>query len=94
MTPNASLLISDAHGMYIPQLFATGFNWDIPPELQEDFDIIRQGPDHEEYWDAWYNITNNFEPCDDNCKRCGIYQQGDLWMIPLDEYELLDELSI
>jgi len=91
MTPNASLLISDAHGIYIPYYFATHFKWDVPPDLQEDFDILRSGTDNEEYWEAWENILDNFTPLDDEGRKFILYQNGDVWAIPEDEYELIPE---
>lgn len=91
MTPNASLLISDAHGIYIPYYFATQFNWDIPPELQEDFDILKSGTDDEFYWEAWDDIINSFTLIDDDGRKCMLYVNGDVWAIPEDEYELIPE---
>lgn len=54
------LLIVGAHGVYVPMMFAESevltHGWVLP---QEAMDILRAGPDHPDYWEAWCNVLNN-----------------------------------
>lgn len=55
------LIVDCAHGIYIGQLFCQRFKDAIvnKDELQEDIDICLIGPDHEDYIEAWVNVTDN-----------------------------------
>jgi hypothetical protein len=75
------LLVSDAHGVYIPQIFA-GFdftNWSgIDPE---DIEVLLRGPDHEDsqsYWDVWNDVTMGAVHTDTNGNVWRLWQDGDL----------------
>lgn len=94
MTPNASLLIIDAHGIYIPQYFAEQY---FPQYVTnkdrftaEDLQDLTS-PENEHYWEAWEEMLDNAELTDDKQRKCSLYQNGDLWAIPEDELELIPE---
>jgi hypothetical protein len=85
------LLVSDAQGIYIAQIFCQQYRQCITnaDQLKEDIDICLVGPDHEFYWDAWENIIDNAELLDDNKEKMSIGNlgdSGDLWAIP-ENYE-------
>lgn len=94
MTTNAILLVNSAHGIYIPQLFAKEcrkYIIDIDNH-QEDIDTLLEGPDHEHYWDAWADVTDNVKLKDSDGNTFTLYQgDGDLWAIPEEEYEEIPE---
>ena len=48
------LVIDGYHGIYIPQIFAQRF-----PEWlsDEERDILLAGPEHENYWETWEDVT-------------------------------------
>lgn len=72
------LLLNDAHGIYIPQLFAKNF-FGFEGIDEEDLTICRAGPDHEHYWDAWDNILNHAYSIDKHGFKYILHQDGDLW---------------
>lgn len=90
MTPNAQLLLDGNRGVYLPQQFATNYISDIPVQLREDFEILKYGPEHPDYWESWDDITLWLKPVI-NDKTYELYQDGDLWLIPEDEAHLIDE---
>lgn len=48
-----TLLIDGAEGIYVPQRFAHEFSAHWYGVTKEDRDILKAGPDHDLYWDAW-----------------------------------------
>jgi hypothetical protein len=77
------LLVSDHHGVYIPQIFA-GFdftNW--TGIVAENIEVLLRGPDHEDsqnYWDIWNDVTMNAVHTDTNGNVWRLWQDGDLWV--------------
>jgi hypothetical protein len=80
------LLLSDRHGIYIPQLFVNGWlaDDDGDGEVRGVSDWAREqcaaGPDSEHYWEAWDDILRRFE-----FRHRGdsftLNQDGDLWLM-------------
>ena len=53
------LLLSDAHGIYIPKLFLESFlSFKVWGLLKSDFKVLRN-PDNEYYWDKWGTCLKN-----------------------------------
>lgn len=82
MTIKQSVLFADsARGIYIPQHFAESIDvekWKYV--TTEDLDILRAGPDHDDYWEAWDCVLNDAETTDGGV----LHQDGDLWLIYAD----------
>lgn len=77
MSNGIELLLTDARGIYIPRDFAMYFE-DMDNVSAEDMDILKAGPDHEHYWDAWNDVLSSAKR-DINGKTWRLYQDGDLW---------------
>ncbi len=89
------LLLNDAHGIYIPQLFCQTYLAYVlnADELKEDIAICLDGPDNEQYFDAWDTIEQNCKFTNDRNEPYTIgylYESGDLWAIP-EGYEYPEE---
>ena len=87
-----NILVSDHHGIYVPQVFVNDTDikmWDNISS--DDWEIVREGPDHEWYWESWNTITNNATYSEGgNVWR--LFQDGDLWaycpeLMTEEEYE-------
>ena len=78
-----SELFFDANrGVYIPQDFADAIDPDDWTGIDaEDLDVLRSGPDHESYWDAWTSVLNYAETKDGRV----LHHDGDLWLIARDK---------
>jgi len=81
------LLIDDHHGIYVIQSFCKAYEAYITnmDEVREDFAICLQGPDHEDYLDAWADLVDNVKITDDNGGKFyvgNLGESGDLWAIP------------
>lgn len=75
------LLFDGARGIYIPQNFAEEMilsKWQNVD--QEQIDILKQGPEHELYWQIWDEITQNAVHVDDNGYEWRLHQDGDVWV--------------
>jgi len=76
------ILLSDSHGVYIPQFFIEEFD---PSEWRgikaEDLEILRAGPEHEFYWETWDDILNNALHIDEDGMQWSLYQDGDLFAV-------------
>ncbi len=82
------LLITDAAGVYIPQQFAENFEgWGILPQ---DFQILRQGPDHEQYWDVWSDVLI-YASIEHEGEVYRLHQDGDLWA--LSDWDIVDDMN-
>jgi len=84
-------IITDSNGIYIPQIFAERFIDETHPELSEkladDFDILLDGPDHSEYWEAWSEIEQKWMGANGQ----HILQNSDLFLIDGKPPEGLDD---
>lgn len=75
------LVVIDTHGIYIPQIFAKTCRESFYGVLDAEWDILLEGPDHEEYWDTWDSVINNAKAYETDWV---LYQDGDLWLVPPD----------
>lgn len=98
--PSVELFLSDARGIYIPRDFAEC----VRPEAMQgvkpaDLAVLRAGPSHEWYWEAWEHVLNDahlfaigprFDSIEEAKRFLGdklieytLHQDGDLWLIPV-----------
>jgi hypothetical protein len=80
------LWLNDARGIYIPRDFANSFAdraKHVANVSDETWAILESGPDHEAYWDAWADVTDNARVTDKHGNVFTVYQDGDCWLIPL-----------
>lgn len=87
-----NLILSDANGIYIPQMFCNDIDADwckLAHIDYKDVQVCQIGPDHEWYWEAWQSILDNMEYTDQHGVTWGLHQDGDLWEVPAD-YEWPD----
>ena len=84
--PDDSILFADeTRGIYIPQYFVSCFVDNRAELLNVDddtFNIVAAGPEHNDYWEAWQDITDNAVVLDSLGNRHTMQQDGDLWLIP------------
>ena len=75
-----SLLLSDANGIYIPQMFCQGYaldKWGLDPDGWAAQTCLL-GPYGPDYWEAWDQILQNAEFYNLGFKF-RLWQDGDLW---------------
>lgn len=83
---DARLLLSDSHGIYIPQLYCQSLSEEEAEESGiswEDVLLCQSGPDEELYWEAWQAICDSAEWEEDG-ERWNLLQDGDLWQVRAD----------
>ena len=86
---DSRLLLSDSHGVYIPQLFCDGMDKADADRISVSYDdvlICQAGPDSEQYWEAWQSILDSAEiPEPATLKEeeslWRLIQNGDLWAV-------------
>ena len=82
--PEPTLVLSDTHGIYIPQLWCADITEAECSRLSVDWWDVQQckaGPDAEHYWLAWDNILRDCEFTDDKGVVWRLHQDGDLWEV-------------
>lgn len=73
------LLIDGAHGIYVPMAFIEqAQGWDLP---QEAVEIVKAGPDHPDYWEAWVEILDSASFQGEEEHTWTLYQDGDLFAV-------------
>ena len=85
---STALLLSDANGIFIPQMFCQGYaldKWGLD-ETGWAVQCCLLGPYEPDYWEAWDQILNQAE-FDDRGHKFRLWQDGDLWAYC---YELMD----
>ena len=87
LSPNALLLVSDGFGVYIPQAFTERVNFERVRNVDPaDWAIIAKGPtdDNPDYWEAWDCILSDADITADDGSVYYLWQDGDLWAVPMD----------
>ena len=81
---DAILFLNDAHGIYIPQLFAEQvIRETVSGVTDEDWQILEDGPDNEWYWEAWNNVETSARITHPTTKVVySVYQNGDCFLVP------------
>ena len=88
-----SLMISDAHGVYIPQVFTQKYDRSAWGQISDwAWETCAAGPDAEGYWDAWTELMDHSIHMDANGNAWHVYQDGDVWaycdaLMTEEEYE-------
>lgn len=86
------LLLSDSRGVYIPRDFATECpGWQM---TRADRKILEAGPDHEQYWDVWHDVSQYSSYTDKNGNTWYLWLEGDVFaycheLMTDEEYENL-----
>lgn len=79
----AELFADGARGIYIPQHFAESVRRDLVTGVTAwAWAACEAGPEHDDYWHAWDEITSRAEIEHPTLGRCYLWQDGDLWVIP------------
>lgn len=86
---DSRLLLSDSHGIHIPQLFSQGLSKEDAEEMSlswEDVLVCQRGPDEELYWEAWQSILDSAEITEPATLKeeesvWRLIQNGDLWQV-------------
>ncbi len=86
--PETVLLLSDAHGVYLPRDFAQLWSkaeraGRVTGVSDEDWAILEAGPDHESYWDVWCEVEQDARVFDDKGNVYRVYQDSDCFLIPV-----------
>ena len=84
-TLQPSLVLLDAHGVYIPQLWCSDLDQEQSEAIGVDWKDVQAcqaGPDHEWYWEAWASIIDSCAFTDADGVTWTLYQDGDLWEVP------------
>jgi hypothetical protein len=71
------ILVSDHHGIYVPQVFAEQFNWS--GISVDDLKTIEEGPEADYYWEAWSLVLSDAFHNDKDGNTWRLYQDGDLF---------------
>lgn len=86
MDDNRKLLLSDAHGIYLPETFSLQYSnrfWNIE-DHDPDLVTIQAGPEAEYYWESWDAILDKAWAVVDGIKYT-LYQEGDLFAVAWNE---------
>lgn len=82
---NAIYYADSARGVYIPQHFAESVNRDFLSGVNvDDLATLESGPDAEWYWESWESVLDNARLTDSAGQIWTLYQDGDLWLIPVE----------
>lgn len=75
------ILLSDRNGVYIPEIFAKNFasGWEAMSDW--DLDVLKEGPEHDSYWDVWSWCVDNLVHTDKSGNKWRLWQDGDLFAI-------------
>jgi hypothetical protein len=92
---DCKLLLSDAHGVYIPQIYCENISKSEAKEMNLDWwavETCQHGPEDEFYWEAWQAIESSAEITEDGTPW-RLHQNGDLWQVRADKNIPEDWLS-
>lgn len=75
-------IIDGAAGIYVPQRFAEEFAAHWYGFTREDLEILKAGPEHEHYWEAWETVLDSawfLKGTAENGSVWRLEQDGDLF---------------
>lgn len=79
------LLADSVRGHYVPQHFIHWYGETWNGFDRADSKIVKIGPTHPEYWEAWDEICRNAYYVDDDGQKWGLLEHdGDLWAIKIE----------
>ena len=78
------ILFADSNrGQYIPQHFAESIDRSkVKYVSDDDWQILEAGPDHNDYWECWDDVTRDAEVIDGGYTYT-IHNDGDLFLVSL-----------
>lgn len=86
--PEEILYADSARGIYIPQHFAESVDRSkLSGVSKGDLNTLLGEPDQDYYWDTWASVCDDAILTDSNGQQWTLYQDGDLWLVPLGAYE-------
>jgi len=85
---NAILYADSSHGVYIPQYFAESIRREYVSGVSEsrwhNMTLDPYGVDSDLLWDSWTHVLDNATVTDPETGiEYGLWQDGDLWLVPL-----------
>ena len=81
MSKGIHLLVSDSYGIYIPQRIAHTFlEGDLEGVRPENMEILKKGPEHPWYWEAWDEVLG-LAHTTANGYTWRFWQDGDLFVV-------------
>lgn len=92
-----SILLDSNRGVYIPRDFAEGFKFSEygwRNVKQEDLNILKKGPEHEWYWETWYDVVNNTYYIDSDGNHWNLWENGDLFAICYEKMTNEEKLNL
>ena len=84
-TPQPTLVLTDTHGVYIPQMWCSDLDQEQSKAIGVDWKDVQTcqaGPNHECYCDAWASILDSCAFTDAKGVKWTLHQDGDLWEVP------------
>ena len=89
---DSRLLLSDSHGVYIPQIYCEQLTEDDAANMGVEWsDVVccQSGPDQEWYWESWQAILDSAEIIEpatlkEDESHWRLIQNGDLWQVRSD----------
>jgi hypothetical protein len=87
MNEDSILIVNESYGIYVPMIFAERIDRKCINGVNDDeLNELSQEPDStDSYWDLWDKVLNNCIVTDRrNNVQYSLYQDGDLWLVPLD----------
>lgn len=89
---DSKLLLSDSHGVYIPQMYCEGMTETHAQSIGIAYDdvlVCQSGPDQECYWESWQAILDSAEITEpatlkEDESQWRLIQSGDLWQVRSD----------
>lgn len=75
-------VIDGNKGIYVPQEFAKLYKYrEMSSEMRENFNVLLQGPDTPEYWEAWEDVLDNFHIIGKDGRRYTFFQDQDVFAV-------------
>ena len=86
------LYLDGSRGIYIPQDFALETKRECIEGVDDEaLAILKEGPEHDFYWEAWDEVLDNAVLTDPVSKQhFTLHQDDDLWLVP-EGYEFPEE---
>lgn len=75
------VIVDGSRGIYVPLKFIVSFDWAGWGVTEDQLDVISDGPEGEDYWEAWEEVLRDAQYTDEDGMKWTLYHDDSLFVV-------------